>query len=69
MGLHLSFVSQLLKFSPAAVISRFNPAARICISFSRVSLSINWFLIVDTERLKAINTSGENVQTAVGNTF
>lgn len=58
---HSSSVSHFcerLKFSPAAVISCFNPAARICISFSRVSLSINWFQIEDLERLKPIKSSG-----------
>lgn len=60
-GPHSSSVSHFcerLKFSPAAVISCFNPAARICISFSRVSLSINWFQIEDLERLKPIKSSG-----------
>lgn len=71
VGLHSSSVShfcQLLKFSPAAVISCFNPAARICIGFSRVSLSINWFQIEDVEHLKPIKSSGENVETAVWKT-
>lgn len=48
-----------------AGISHFNPAARICMSFSRVSLSINWFEIADSEDLKPIKSSGENVETAV----
>lgn len=49
-----------------AGISHFNLADRICMSFSRVSLSINWFEIADLEDLKPIKSSGENVETALG---
>lgn len=48
-----------------AGISHFNLAARICMSSSRVSLSINWFEIADLEDLKPIKSSGENVETAL----
>lgn len=48
-----------------AGISHFKMAAHICMSFSRVSLSINWFEIADLEDLKPIKSPGENVETAL----